>query len=78
MFEDVSVSHKAQGSEYHHDRHFLSDVWQHGDHPLADGALPSTLDGKKRICFKFTNTLSVKFESDGGSYPFYLVSNGNH
>lgn len=43
MFQNISVRHKAQGSEHNNNWDFLFDVGQDGNDPLSNSTLLGTL-----------------------------------
>lgn len=46
VFQDVSIGHKSQSTEYDDDGYFLPDIRQSGNNPLADGTFLYSLDAE--------------------------------
>ncbi len=46
VFQDVSIRHKSQRTEYNDDGYFLPDIRQSGNNPLADGTFLYSLDAE--------------------------------
>lgn len=47
VFQNVSIRHKSQSTEYNDDGYFLPDIRQSGNNPLADGTFFNSLDAEE-------------------------------